>query len=134
MIFQASVDANASGCEIPVAITEYNLFSFQDMDNGQLMKQAVNMLFMADTMGQMMVTGVDIANQWDLANGEAGNGTDYGLMRADNYNRNPQYYVFPLWAKFGNTLLPVNNPLSAATRLSVLRWSCRCGYSFCFGH
>ena len=117
--YQASLDAHADGRDVPVAITEHNLFSFQDMDNGQLMKRNVNMLFMADTMGQMMVTGVDIANQWDLANGEAGNGTDYGLMNANNYNRNPQYYVFPLWAKFGDTMLPVNNPLSAAAELSV---------------
>lgn len=117
--YQASLDAHAGGRDVPVAITEYNLFSFQDMDNDQLMKETVNMLFMADTMGQMMVTGVDIANQWDLANGEAGNGTDYGLMNAENYNRTPQYYAFPLWGKFGDTMLPVTNPLSAASQLSI---------------
>ncbi len=116
---QDSFDQNAGGRQVPVAVTEYNLFSVQDMDNNRLMTQAVNMLFMADTIGQMMVNGVDIATQWDLMNGQAGNGTDYGLMHADTYSRYPQYYVFPLWAGFGSEMLPVNTGLDAESTLSV---------------
>jgi len=109
----------ANGRDIPVAITEHNLFSVQDQDNGQWMTRAVNMLFMADSLGQMAQYEFDIANQWDLANGQAGNGTDYGLLNADNYNRSPQYYVLPLWSRFGSTMLPVSSSYAADTTLSV---------------
>lgn len=110
---------HAGGRDIPYAVTEFNLFSVQDLDNEQWMKKAVNALFMADTLGQMMAKGFDIANQWDLMNGQANNGTDYGLMDADSYARAPQYYVYPLWARFGSEMIPVNNPENAATTLSV---------------
>lgn len=110
---------HAGGRDVPYAVTEFNLFSVQDLDNGQWMKKAVNALFMADTLGQMMAKGFDIANQWDLANGQAGNGTDYGLMDADSYARAPQYYIYPLWARFGSEMIPVTNPENAATTLSV---------------
>jgi hypothetical protein len=110
---------HVGGRDVPVAMTEHNLFSVQDLDNGQWLTRAVNALFMADTLGQMMQHGFDIANQWDLANGQAGNGTDYGLMHADSYARSPQYYVFPLWAQFGSEMLPVTNSENPATTLSV---------------
>lgn len=110
---------HAGGRDVPYAVTEFNLFSVQDLDNGQWMKKAVNALFMADTLGQMMAKGFDIANQWDLMNGQAGNDTDYGLMNADTYARAPQYYVYPLWARFGSEMIPVTNPENAATTLSV---------------
>lgn len=103
----------------PIAITEYNLFSVQEQDNQQMMKQAVNMLFLADTIGQMLQNGVAMANQWNLANGEAGNGTDYGLMHAETFYRYPQYYVFPLWSRFGEALLPVTASMPADSVLSI---------------
>ena len=108
-----------NGRELPIAITEYNLIAFQDMDNEQLMTRAVNMLFLADTVGQMLQNGVAIANQWDLANGQPANGTDYGLLNADTFARSPQYYVFPLWAAFGQSMLPVNNTFDPLQELSV---------------
>jgi alpha-L-arabinofuranosidase len=114
-----SFDQHANGRRVPIAVTEYNLFAIQDNDNGQWMTQAVNMLFMGDTIGQMMTHGFDIANQWDLANGQAWNGTDYGLLNADSFARSPQYYVYPLWRKFGAELLPVSSSHNATSQLSV---------------
>lgn len=108
---RAAFAAHANGRDVPIAVTEHNLFSVQEQDNGQWMTRAVNALFMADTLGQMMQHGIDLANQWDLANGAAGNGTDYGLLAADGFARAPQYYAFPLWARFGNGLLPVTSSL-----------------------
>lgn len=102
-----------------LTVTEYNMFAFDSGDSGQWMTRNVNMLFMADTIGQLIANGFDIATQWDLANGTASNGTDYGLMNADTYARAPQYYAYPLWAKFGDTMLPLTNPFSAANQLSV---------------
>ncbi len=116
---QAALDTFANGRRLPIAVTEYNLFSVQDQDNDQWMTRAVNMLFMADTIGQMATHGFTLANQWDLTNGQAGNGTDYGLMNVDTLARYPQYYVFPLWARFGSRLLPVSSSYPADTTLSA---------------
>ena len=112
-------DQHAGGRRVPIAITEYNLFSVQDQDTGRWMKQAVNMLYMADTIGQMMTNGFSIANQWNLSNGEATNGTDYGMLHDTTFARHPQYYVFPLWSKFGSQMVPVTSSYDAATTLSI---------------
>jgi len=116
---QAALDQFGDGRRPPIAVTEYNLFAQQDQDNGQWLTRAVNMLFMADTIGQMATQGISIANQWDLANGLAGNGTDYGLLNADTRARYPQYYVFPLWAQFGSRLLPTTTTFAADSTLSA---------------
>ncbi len=108
-----------NGRTAPIAVTEYNLFAVEDQDNQQMMKQAANMLFLADTIGQMLQGGVAMANQWNLVNGEAGNGTDYGLMDAETFFRHPQYYVFPLWSRFGDRMLPAMVNLPADSTLSV---------------
>lgn len=102
----------------PIAITEYNLFSVIDKDNQQLMKRAANMLYIADSIGQMMQSGVSLANQWNLANvADSSNGTDYGLMDGDT--RYPQYYAFPLWSRFGDQMLPVATNFPADSNLSA---------------
>lgn len=104
----------------PVAVTEYNLFSTYGRDGGQWMTEAVNMLFMADSLGQMAENGFAIANQWDLVNGSQSNGTDYGMLgRYNSRDRYPQYYAFPMWARFGDNLLPVSSTYDPKTTLSV---------------
>ena len=109
-----------SGRQAPVFVTEFNLVSVQDQDNNQLMTRMVNALFLADSIGQAARYGVPIMVQWDLANGRASNGTEYGLMHEDNqYYRAPQYYVYPLWARFGSRMVPAGSTLSEATQLSV---------------
>ena len=116
----AAFDAFADGRRAPIAVTEYNLVSVQDQDNAQLMTRAVNALFLADSIGQAVQQGYALFNHWDLANGRAGNGTEYGLMHEDNgFYRAPQYYAFPLWARFGETMLPVTTTLDAAAQASV---------------
>ncbi|HLF27643.1 MAG TPA: alpha-L-arabinofuranosidase [Anaerolineae bacterium] len=118
----AAFDTYAGGRRAPIAVTEYNLFSSWDRDNGQLMTRAVNLLFIADTLGQIMQNGFALANQWDLSNGgPSANGTDYGLLSgsASAFARSPQYYAFPLWARFGTQRLPVTSTVSAASTLSV---------------
>ena len=110
----------AAGRQAPVAVTEFNLVSVQDQDNNQLMTRMVNALFLADSIGQAARHGVAILAQWDLANGRAWNGTEYGLMHEDSgYYRAPQYYVYPLWARFGAQMVPATATLSEATQLSV---------------
>lgn len=116
---QAAFAEYANGRNIPIAITEYNLFSVQDQDNTQLMTRLVNALYNADMIGQMMSHGVQIAAQWNLANGQAGNGTDYGLFHADTYDPYPQYYTYTLWSRFGSEMLPAASSLPGDTTLSI---------------
>jgi hypothetical protein len=93
--------------EVPVAVTEYNLVSFEAGDTEQTMTKAMNALFVADTIGQLAVTGVAIANQWNLANGTTGSGTDYGMISLDDGSRFPQYEAMEMWSRVGSELLPV---------------------------
>ena len=71
------------------------------------MTQAVNAFYLAETIGQMATNGVTIANQWNLANGRAANGTDYGLIDAQTHQRSPAYYAMALWSRFGDELVQV---------------------------
>lgn len=116
---QTAYDTHASGRDIPVAVTEFNMFSVQDQDNTQMMTRMVNALYIADSLGLMMANGIDLAAQWDFANGQASNGTDYGLINADSYERYPQYYAYVLWSRFGDHMLSVSNPHSAESELSL---------------
>jgi len=113
-------NAYANGRQAPIAVTEFNLVSVSSQDNNQWMTRAVNMLFLADSIGQAAQTGAAMFAQWDLANGRASNGTEYGLMHEDNnYYRAPQYYVYPLWSRFGSYMLPVTSTASPSTELGV---------------
>lgn len=104
---------------VPVAVTEYNLVAFQYLDQQQFMLRAANAFFLTDSLGAMALSGVAMANQWNFANGLAENGTDYGLINADTFDRNPQYYAFVLWSRFGSEMLPVETTFSATEELSV---------------
>lgn len=112
-------DLVANGRRVPIAVTEYNLFAAENHDVDERMSQAVNGLFLADTIGQMMQQGFDIANQWDIAHGDNTIPSRYGLMRANNGFRSPQYYMFPMWSRFGSEMLPVSSPYASDTTLSV---------------
>lgn len=71
------------------------------------MTQSLNALYIADTIGQMIAGGVQIANQWNLANGTTSSGTDYGLVDADDFTPFPQYHAMVMWAATGDELLDV---------------------------
>lgn len=118
---RAAFNTYAAGRQAPVAVTEFNMTSVQDQDNGQWMTRAINLLLLADSIGRAAQEGVTLFTQWDLANGrDDGNGTEYGLMHEDNaWYRAPQYYAYPLWSRFGSQMLPVTSTANAATQLSV---------------
>lgn len=117
----AAFDRHAGGRRVPVAVTEYNLFAFRELDTNQLMARAANALFIADTIGQLAQHGFAIANQWNLANGADPGGTPdvYGMLVGDDYRRAPQYYAFPLWSRFGSQMLPVSSRFDPSRALSV---------------
>jgi len=92
--------------DIPLAITEYNLVSFEAADTEQAMTKAMNALYIADSIGQLAVNGVEIANQWNLGNGTTGSGTDYGMISMDDGSTFPQYDAMAMWSRAGSELLP----------------------------
>jgi hypothetical protein len=91
--------------DLPIAVTEHNLVAFLDGDDERLMTTALNAFYLAETIGQMSLNGVAIANQWNLANGRAENGSDYGLIEAQTHERSPAYYAMVLWSRFGDALV-----------------------------
>ncbi|MGZ6958670.1 MAG: alpha-L-arabinofuranosidase, partial [Ilumatobacteraceae bacterium] len=93
---------------VPVAVTEYNLFSFADRDTTEMMSQSVNALYIADSIGQMAEQGVTMANQWNLVNGTSGSEGDYGLLDPVTSEPMPQFYALALWSSFGDELLPIS--------------------------
>ncbi len=124
----AAYGAHAGGRAIPIGVTEYNLFSTGCQDTGQMMTRALDGLFVADSLGQLMQNGYALANQWILGGNDfAGlcapspdTYTDYGLLRLDHgMARSPQYFAFVLWSRFGAQMLPVTSTLNPATQLSV---------------
>jgi hypothetical protein len=100
----ADVNAALEG-ETPVAVTEYNLVSVADADDDRTMTQAMNALYIADSIGQLAMGGVDIANQWNLADGIHPNGTSYGLFGTDEDHRFPEFHALEMWSRAGSTLL-----------------------------
>jgi hypothetical protein len=93
--------------DVALAVTEYNLVSFLEGDTEAKMTTAMNALYIADTIGQLAVGGVRIANQWNLANGSNETGADYGMVHIDDWERTPQLDALAAWSRMGETLLPV---------------------------
>jgi alpha-L-arabinofuranosidase len=118
-IATTTLAAENASRNVPIAITEYNMVAFQDADENKLRARAINMLFIADTIGQMAENGVTIANQWNLANGRPPNGTDYGLIDADTGARSPQYVALALWTRFGDELFATDVGFETDTELSA---------------
>ena len=65
--------------------------------------------FVAESIGQMASAGVAMATHWNLANGRAENGTDYGMIDVRDQHRNPQYYGLAMWNEFGEHMLAVHD-------------------------
>jgi hypothetical protein len=91
------------GGEIDVAVTEYN--SFWD-EPPEAAVQTINMLFLADSLGQIVEQGFAYANHWDIVNGTRLNNSRYGYLLEDQGNyRQPSYYAYSLWARAGDQRL-----------------------------
>ncbi len=90
---------------VPIAVTEYNLVSFEAGDTDRSMTRAMNALYVADSIGQFAVGGVELANHWNLANGTTSSGTDYGMIDVRDGSVFPQYHAMSLWGATGAQLL-----------------------------
>jgi hypothetical protein len=96
---------SALGPDVPIAVTEFNLIAFLDGDTDDSMERTLNGLFIADTIGQFVVGGVAIANQWVLANGDDAENTAYGLFNPTSNATTPQFDAMSVWTKMGSTLI-----------------------------
>jgi alpha-L-arabinofuranosidase len=115
---RTGLENNGANPTLPIAVTEFNIFAFSDLDTQGAMNQAINCLYMADTIGQLAQQGFSMANQFNLAN--ASNDRDvYGMLIGTAFTRTPQYYAFPLWSQFGSQMLPLTSRFDAARTLSV---------------
>lgn len=104
---RAALAGSNSGAAVPIAVTEYNMFAFHDGDTEGMMAEAISAFYIADTIGQMALNGVGIANQWNLVNGMTESGSDYGIFDAVTGAAHPSFYAMNLWSRFGEELVPV---------------------------
>lgn len=88
-----------------IAITEYNLVSFEAGDTELSMTTAANAFFLADSLGRFAVAGIGAANHWNFANGTTGSGSDYGLVALETQDRWPAFAAFAAWSSTGSELL-----------------------------
>ena len=66
----AGFAANAPGSTVPdIGITEYNIVCCDTVDTSQLMTRAVNLHFIADSIGALATNGFKLANAWDMVRG-----------------------------------------------------------------
>jgi len=96
-----------TGAAVPIAVTEYNMYSFHDGDTEGMMAEAISAFYIADTIGQMALNGAGIANQWNLVNGMTESGSDYGIFDADSGAAHPSFYAMALWSRFADAFVPV---------------------------
>lgn len=106
---------------VPMAITEYSLVSIEEFDTEHTLTTAMNAFFVADSIGQLIVGNVTIANQWNLANGTTTSGTDYGLIDLADGSRFPAFEALALWSRTGTTLLDQPAPLDDDLRVYPTR-------------
>lgn len=106
--------------DLDLTVNEYNSY-YEEPE--ELAVQTVNLLFLADTLGQLVNEGVRFGNHWDIRNGFVPNGGDYGylLQQGGGYVRQPSWYVFPLWRQVGDALVAHTTSWPTPSELAV--WS-----------
>lgn len=91
--------------DVEIAVTEHNLISSLEGDEARQMPTALNAFHLAETIGQLVVHGIPIANQWNLANGSVDDSSDYGLIDTSTMRPTPAYFAMVLWSRLGDRLV-----------------------------
>jgi len=122
---RALFSQNQNTKNLDIALTEYNSYYTEPPE---LASETVNMLFLADVLGQAADQGVHLANQHALLTKANLFGARYGLLTdydgskagaLQNLTRIPSYYVYPLWRHSGDQLLSSTVNRSNSFELSV---------------
>ena len=119
----------AGGRPIPIVVNEFGIVpEWGKEDFRNYMNKHVAALFIADSIGQMIVNRYAMAAHWNVMNGPSPELSgrmvnEFGLMfdyeRDPKMTRQPKYYVYPLWARFGERTLPMTSSADPARELSV---------------
>lgn len=91
----------ATGRKLPIAITEFNSSYDKSVGAEATPDSHFNAIWLADVLGRMIQNDVFMANEWALtAKGGFG-----GLGLIGQSEVYPAYYVYQLYARFGNELV-----------------------------
>lgn len=113
---------NSVPADIPIALTEFNLVSFEAGDTGRAMTQVMNAVFLAESLGDLASLEVGMANHWNFANGVTESGTDYGLVDISSGSTYPAYAAMAAWGRAGSELIDVTRGADVgASRLHATR-------------
>jgi hypothetical protein len=107
---------------IPMVISEYNLTPGPQNDPSRRMNGMGNAIMMSDSVGTMAsLNGAYIAsNALELYQTPSPDGTYYAMIRRDgNFTRNPLYYGWVMWSRFGQSLAQTTSTFDASNTLSV---------------
>ena len=108
--------------DVPIALTEFNLVSFEAGDTGAAMTQVMNAIFLTESIGDLASLGVEMANHWNFANGVTESGTDYGLVDQATGDRYPTFAAMAAWGRAGRELVEVTHGSEiGASRLHATR-------------
>jgi hypothetical protein len=106
---------------VPLVISEYNLTPGRQNDPARRMNGMGNAIMMADSVGVMAQNSIYLgANAFDLYNAPGDEGTYFSMMRRDgSFTRNPLYWGWVLWSRFGSSMLQTTSTFDAGNTLSV---------------
>jgi alpha-L-arabinofuranosidase len=110
------------GRDIRLFVTEHNsYYGSTDAPPAPLAAQTVNMLYLADTLGQLATQGILVANHWNVRTEAGGSAAEYwGMLLASEGNRRqPSYYAFPIWRRAGDQRIAVTTNLDPSTEMTV---------------
>jgi hypothetical protein len=106
------------GRHIEIGITEWN-----SGDENAMTAKLANGIFTADFMGQMLVSGVDFSNNWDLFTQKPGLGGGHGVFDPDDavrpFSERAHYWALYMFRKyFGDTLFAASTNQELLTTYS----------------
>jgi hypothetical protein len=115
------LSAYGAGRPIRVFVTEHNsYYGSTGEPPAALAAQTVNLLYLADTLGQLAVQGIPVANHWDVRNGSGSAAEYWGMLLPSQGNfRQPSYYAFPLWRQAGEQRISATVNLDPGTEMTV---------------
>jgi hypothetical protein len=105
---------------VPLVISEFNLTPGRQNDPARRMNGMGNAIMMADSVGAMAQDSIFLgANAFDLYNVPS-DGTYFSMMRRDgSFTRNPLYWGWVLWSRFGSSMVQTTSTFDAGNTLSV---------------
>ena len=118
--FQGIFARQNNGVAIPVQMPEWNLTSGAPNDVHGYMNGIMGALTTSDFAGRVVQGGfIQGMNFGDVITSLYGTNW-YGAMRSDgDFTRNPTYFSWLMWSRFGSEMLPVSHGLDPGNQLAA---------------